>query len=165
VYLGGKDLRILSERGPFVTVLDAAGAGSVISLVNRTAATRIEGFTLTGGVDQTGGGIWILGGAPVVTRNVIEGNQAVGGTLGYGYGGGIEIYGSAATITRNVIRGNAALDGGGGIDLHYAGPGTPGTCVPSSRRTPSSRTSSVPPRGAAAASWRSPRSPGSPPPS
>lgn len=75
-----------------------------------------------------GRGVWIYGGGPVVTRNVIVGNSAVGGFLGYGYDGGIEIYSSAAVITRNVVRGNTALDGGGGIDVYYAGPSTPGTC-------------------------------------
>jgi hypothetical protein len=104
--------------------------GSVLSLENRSAATRIEGFTITGGVSDNGGGIWILGGAPVITRNVIEGNSAVGGFLGYGYGGGIEIYSAAPVITRNVIRDNTARDGGGGIDVYYAGPSTAGTCCP-----------------------------------
>ncbi len=125
-----KDLIIRSEAGPSVTVLDAQGSGSVVSLQNRTSATRIEGFTITGGRDQTGGGVWIFGGGPVITRNVIEGNRAVGGILGYGYGGGIEVYSSAAVITRNVIRGNTALDGGGGIDVYYSGPSTAGTCCP-----------------------------------
>jgi hypothetical protein len=130
VVLTGKDLAIVSERGPFVTVLDGLDSGSVVSLLDRTEATRIEGFTIRNGRDQTGGGVWIAGGAPVVTRNVIEGNSAVGGFLGYGYGGGVEIVESAATVTYNVIRGNRALDGGGGIDVYYSGPSTPGTCCP-----------------------------------
>ena len=130
LYLGSKDLVVRSEAGPFATVLDAQQMGSVVSLVNRTAATRIEGLTLRNGQDQTGGGIYIYGGGPILTRNVITGNTAVGGFLGYGYGGGIEVYGSAAVITRNVIHGNTALDGGGGIDVYYSGPSTPGTCCP-----------------------------------
>lgn len=130
LYLHAKDLDVRSETGPLTTVLDAQGAGSVVLLEGRTAATRIEGFTIRGGRDQTGGGVWIYGGAPVVTRNIIEGNNAAGGFLGYGYGGGIEIFGAAPVITDNVIRGNTALDGGGGIDVYYSGPGTPGTCCP-----------------------------------
>jgi hypothetical protein len=130
VVLTSKDLVIRSEQGPLVTILDAQGGGSVVSLQDRTSLTRVEGFTIRNGRDQTGGGVWIYGGGPVITRNIIEGNQAVGGFLGYGYGGGIEVYASAAVITRNVIRGNAALDGGGGIDVYYAGPSTPGTCCP-----------------------------------
>jgi hypothetical protein len=130
VYLGSKDLVIRSEAGPFTTILDAQEMGSVVSLYNRTAATRIEGFTLRNGQDQTGGGVYIYGGGPVVTRNIILGNRAVGGYLGYGYGGGIEVYGSAPVITHNVIIGNTALDGGGGIDVYYSGPSTSGTCCP-----------------------------------
>jgi hypothetical protein len=130
LYLESKDLAIRSERGPFVTILDGQESGSVVSLLDRGAGTRIEGFTIRNGRDQTGGGIWIFGGAPVITRNVIESNRAVGGSLGYGYGGGIEVYSSAAIITRNVIRANIALDGGGGIDVYYAGPSTAGTCCP-----------------------------------
>jgi hypothetical protein len=130
VYLGSKDLVIRSDAGPFVTILDAEEAGSVVMLYNRTAATRIEGFTVRNGVDQTGGGLYIYGGGPIVTRNIIMGNRAVGGYLGYGYGGGIEVYGSAPVITRNLIIGNTALDGGGGIDVYYSGPSTPGTCCP-----------------------------------
>ena len=130
VVVSAKDLVIRSEQGPLVTILDALDSGSVVSLQNRTSAMRIEGFTIRGGRDQTGGGIWIFGGGPVITRNIIEGNEAVGGFLGYGYGGGIEIYSSAAVVTRNLIRGNRALDGGGGIDVYYAGPSTAGTCCP-----------------------------------
>ena len=130
VYLGSKDLVIRSEAGPFRTILDSQQMGSVVSLVNRTAATRIEGFTLENGLDQTGGGVYIDGGGPVVTRNVIMGNSAAGGYLGYGYGGGIEVYASAPVITRNLILGNTARDGGGGIDVYYSGPSTPGTCCP-----------------------------------
>lgn len=128
--LDTKDLVVRSEKGPFVTTIDALKQASVVSLVDRSSATRIEGFTLTGGEDPTGGGVWIIGGAPIVTRNVIRGNSAVGGTLGFGYGGGIEVYSSAAVVTRNVITGNSALDGGAGIDVYYAGPSTPGTCCP-----------------------------------
>ena len=130
VMLDTKDLAIRSQAGPFVTILDGDSSGSVVSLMDRTSATIVEGFTIRNGRAQTGGGVWIYGGAPVVTRNLIEGNRAVGGFLGYGYGGGIEIYSSAALVTRNVIRGNTALDGGGGIDVYYAGPGSPGTCCP-----------------------------------
>ncbi len=130
VVINSKDLVIRSEAGPLVTILDAMDSGSVVSLQNRTAAMRIEGFTIRGGRDQTGGGLWIYGGGPLITRNIIEGNEAVGGFLGYGYGGGIEIYASAAVVTRNLIRGNRALDGGGGIDIYYAGPSTPGSCCP-----------------------------------
>lgn len=128
--LSNKDLIIVSDEGPFRTILDGQDSGSVVSLDGRTSATRIEGFTITGGRGPTGGGVWIYGGGPVVTRNIIEGNRAAGGFLGYGYGGGIEVYGGAAVITRNVIRGNTALDGGGGIDVYYAGPSSPGPCCP-----------------------------------
>ena len=130
VYLSAKDLVIQSEKGPAVTILDAEQGGSVVTLENRSPATRLEGFTLRNGRDQTGGGVFIVGGAPVITRNVIEGNEATGGAYGYGYGGGIEVYGAAPRITHNVIRGNRALDGGGGIDVYYSGPSSPGTCCP-----------------------------------
>jgi len=130
LFLVSKDLVIRSDQGPFVTILDGGQSGSVVMLQGRSSATRIEGFTIRNGRDQTGGGVWIYGGAPVVTRNIIEGNSAVGGALGYGYGGGVEIYSSAPTITYNVIRGNSALDGGGGVDIYYAGPSTAGTCCP-----------------------------------
>ena len=122
LYLNAKDLVLRSEKGPAVTILDGREEGSVLTLENRTAATRIEGFTIRNGSDQTGGGLFLVGGAPVVTRNVIEGNRATGSIYGYGYGygGGIEIYGGAPIVTHNVIRGNTASDGGGGIDVYYA---------------------------------------------
>jgi len=130
VFLSAKDLVIKSEKGPAVTILDAEQGGSVITLENRSAATRLEGFTFRNGSDQTGGGIFIVGGAPVITRNVIEENEATGNAYGYGYGGGIEIYAAAPVITHNVIRGNLAADGGGGIDVYYSGPSSPGPCCP-----------------------------------
>jgi hypothetical protein len=130
IYLGSKDLSVVSEAGPFLTIIDAQRMGSVVSLLNRSPATLIEGFTLRNGQDQTGGGVFIYGGGPIVRRNVIAGNSAVGSYLGYGYGGGVEVVESAPVIRQNVIYGNTALDGGGGIDVYYSGPSTPGTCCP-----------------------------------
>jgi hypothetical protein len=67
----------LLGAGMGVSVLDAEGQGSVLRL--RAANTRVEGFTLTGGLAVRGGGIFLGVGAtgtPVIARNLVLGNAA-----------------------------------------------------------------------------------------
>jgi len=95
--------------------------------VELTTGSRLEGFTVKGGGDA---GVFAFG-SVVITRNVIEGNEATAGGLTYGYGGGISFfsytygYGDvAAEITSNTIRNNTARQGGGISALSGAEDGT-----------------------------------------
>ena len=102
--------------GADVTVLDAIGAStSVICCLNCDDCV-IEGFTITGGDADRGGGIYCEGGSPVIKRNAITGNSASSG-------GGIYSDGGRTIILNNIISDNSGyIHGGGGI---YCGKGYP----------------------------------------
>jgi regulator of RNase E activity RraA len=109
------------------TIIDGNKKGSVVMFNSaETAASVIEGFTLTNGsgtLDTTapfagtynGGGVFCLGTAPTITNNLITGNS-----LGSNdNGAGVECRGARATITNNTISGNSAPNGGGGVLCWY----------------------------------------------
>jgi hypothetical protein len=104
--------------GSSVTIVDGRDLGSVGRLINCDSSTRVSGFTFRNGSAQFGGGLFITGGAPVITRNRITGNRALAapGGLYYYYGGGLEVYYSDGVITDNEIDSNIA-DIGGGAEL------------------------------------------------
>jgi parallel beta-helix repeat protein len=96
--------------GADVTTIDGGRAGSVVTAIGVGPDTVLDGFTITNGGGSSGGGIYLEGGSPVITNNVVTQNR-----LGYSgsSGGGIYAYFSSATITHNTISNNSAEDGGG----------------------------------------------------
>ena len=96
--------------GADVTTIDGGRAGSVVTAIGVGPDTVLDGFTITNGGGSSGGGIYLDGGSPVITNNVVTQNR-----LGYSgcSGGGIYAYFSSATITHNTISNNSAEDGGG----------------------------------------------------
>jgi hypothetical protein len=105
--------------GSSVTIIDGGRLASVAKLIDCDAATRLEGFRLTGGQAGFGGGVRIERGSPVIRFNEIVGNLAVfGGSYLYSYGGGVAVLQSAAVISDNVLSANDADYGGG---LHFEG--------------------------------------------
>ncbi len=110
-------------ENPDCTILDGDRRGSVVTFVDVLAPTEFSGFTVRNGRSFAGGGMFLDNSAPIITRNVIAGNQAfrtVGGL--YGYGGGIAAYNSNPLITNNFIMGNSAERTGGGIDMYFSYP-------------------------------------------
>jgi hypothetical protein len=133
------------------TVLHGSNSGTVVTITNSAGpATRIDGFYVTGGNSNNGGGITILGSAPVIAHNTIRLNMTSGpgaGILSYGFnfplnlqpvitqnvisenfsyeaegdGGGIGCIGSSPEISWNLIIGNRANQNGGGIVCWAAG--------------------------------------------
>jgi hypothetical protein len=123
------------------TTVDGGSLSWVATLLNCDASTRLQGFTLTNGKQQVGAGVYVLGGAPVITLNHITGNTAVSLRLAQGggialqnsqaivsdnlisnnhsdWGAGVEIVGGSPLITRNQITGNVAGEQGGGVDSY-----------------------------------------------
>jgi hypothetical protein len=103
----GPGIRLHSESGASVTVLNAQLEGRV--LVCRFC-TGVEGFTITGGrtlrnssYGGVGGGIFVLGGEPLVAGNTVCFNYAEG------TGGGIGIHGGRGPGSSPVIRSNSVL--------------------------------------------------------
>ena len=141
----------LAERdfGVNETILDGNQAGSVVTAVDLAdERARIDGFTITNGRADHGGGLHLSSSSPTITNNTITGNRAdeYGGGL-YAYecfpmiakntimnnsaweGGGLYLGGSSPTIVSNVITGNSASEpmypgdgGGGGLYLFNSSP-------------------------------------------
>lgn len=118
---------------PERVVLDALGAGRVISISGSIAPT-IDCFTITGGDaaglggdpdgNDAGGGIYSRDAAPIIVNNVITGNYGCDiCPTAYGRGGGIYLLDSPATavISGNLVAHNVADEStfgqGGGIML------------------------------------------------
>jgi parallel beta-helix repeat protein/predicted outer membrane repeat protein len=96
------------------TVIDGGGAGSVARLAWAETAV-LSGFTITNGCAVMGGGVYVIGSSPVVTHNVIVGNQARGVTGDSGSGGGIYWSQSLGVISHNRILHNDGAREGAGI--------------------------------------------------
>ncbi|MGD8376818.1 MAG: hypothetical protein PVF68_11805, partial [Acidobacteriota bacterium] len=116
VMVSGVDL---VGSGSGSTTIQGDGTTSVV-LAELLFATRLEGFTITGGGGQNGGGVLVLGGSPVITQNLITGNGTIGPGTVAGRGGGIYVgnalFPSTAQIYDNEIVDNIAgvEEGGSG---------------------------------------------------
>lgn len=132
-------VRLTSDRGPALTIIDAARANRVFICNGNAGGTVIEGFTIRNGLYGTtssgvgGGGIYIHSGDQTTIRNnVIEMNElgatsGVPGTSGTpGCGGGVFLSASAPSIYSNVIRGNVVRGGNGGSGFGATVPGPGG---------------------------------------
>jgi len=103
-----KRTTVKSELGPDVTVIDGNGAGVVVAFPSGSNDHAVlQGFTITNGHANNGGGICCLGSRPTIQENVITGNSA-------NRGGGIYCRNSTDTpsIINNIIVGNTADQGG-----------------------------------------------------
>jgi hypothetical protein len=104
----------LVGEGADVCTLDAEQTSKVIvcNYISDTS-TKIEGFTITNGSGELGGGIFCLLSSPTITNNVITGNSADKGSGIYC------IFISSPIIINNVIAGNSASKEGGGIYCEF----------------------------------------------
>ncbi len=115
---------VIGRNGAAATIVDAQGTGRVIQAENFASATRLEGFTITGGsVSGNGAGIYVDNAALEIVGNVVSGNQTTGGASELG--GGIYITNAAAAqVVGNTISGNSAISTadafGGGIYIDSA---------------------------------------------
>jgi hypothetical protein len=89
--------------GPQCTIIDGQGHGSVVTMPQIHGPTELSGFTIRSAWAD-GAGVEIIGGSPVISRNVIEHNP-----IGIRVGG----FGASPVITQNVIRENTGYRGGG----------------------------------------------------
>jgi len=104
-------------RNGYVT-RSSGGTGGGVFLWNcqlTFANNAVQGNTS----EFAGGGIYILGGAPVLTGNTISGNSAFQEGRTDEAGGGLYLKQTAATLINNTIQGNTA-DGGAGLWLALA---------------------------------------------
>ncbi|MDQ1317395.1 MAG: hypothetical protein QG588_1047 [Candidatus Poribacteria bacterium] len=111
---GGKALTVRSANGPGNCIIDCEGSGRGFYFYKGKGNPVVQGFTITGGVADNGGGIYCYSSSPTITNCTISGNSATNSTTNNG--GGIYCYSSSPTITNCTISGNSADSGfGGGI--------------------------------------------------
>jgi hypothetical protein len=90
------------------TILDGGGTQRVIAVVSgERMNTIIDGFTITGGSADLGGGIGILQSEPVIRRCVFIENNASS------RGGGAYVYAASPLFDQCLFQANTANDGGG----------------------------------------------------
>ncbi len=133
------------DPGNQVTRIRGDGTNAVVILLDSGSST-VDGFSITGGTGFTdewsalGGGVYVSGGSPILSRNTIEGNDTRhtglddrGGGIASessnvriignlvrnnfaGRGAGIAVAGGDAVVRNNTIQGNTAVeDHGGGL--------------------------------------------------
>jgi hypothetical protein len=91
------------------TIIDGGANQSVILINECDYLTTVNGFTITNGNANYGGGIHCIESNSSITNNYILANHAI-----YA-GGGIYCYQSSATIRGNIVRNNTVDYDGGGI--------------------------------------------------
>lgn len=96
------------------TIIDGNDANSVVTFSGTESSDCVlSGFTITGGREDSGGGIYGNHTMATIENNAIVGNIATGGPDWDGQGGGI--YACDGIIRNNIISNNFALYSGGGI--------------------------------------------------
>lgn len=121
----GKAITVTSSGGPKTTIIDGNQAGPVATFAtSETTASVLNGFTLENGTSTfnsgyDGGGVYISGASPTITKNIIQNNTACNG------GGGIAVEFGSPVIKGNRIIGNSQSGcsggiGGGGISISGA---------------------------------------------
>ena len=82
----------------------------------------LSGFTIRNGNGEFAGGIWVRSGSPMITHNIITGNQCT--SINAAGGGGINIWMGHTTIRNNKIINNHSEKAGGGICVSHYGQAT-----------------------------------------
>jgi len=108
----GKAITLKSKYGPIVTILDGNQTVSVVSFTNNEGANSIlDGFTITNGKADQGGGIHCNGTSPSIINNLIQHNIA------NVIGGGVFCKDSSALLANNCISSNTGTALGGGVGV------------------------------------------------
>ena len=117
----GKSIRVLSQQGPELTIIDADKLGpSVTFRGGEDTNTVLAGFTLTRGsgadlgLTRVGGGILCRDASPYIANCIITDNHVSGL---FAYGGGVYTQGGTPTIANCQITANSATTRGGGLCL------------------------------------------------
>jgi len=114
----GKRIHVLAPFGPERTVIDASSSGRGVTFASKeTGESVIEGFGITGGAAEKGGGILCEIASPTISDCHIYGNKTSPGS--YACGAGIHCYAAAPAISDCQIYDNSTEDDeyvrGGGI--------------------------------------------------
>jgi len=107
----GKAITLRSSDGPVDTIINGSGMnGSVVQCVNGEGSdTILEGFTITGGNANIGGGMLNIGSSPTVISCIFTDN------LADDRGGGMYNREGNPTVIASTFDGNSAIEMGGGM--------------------------------------------------
>jgi hypothetical protein len=109
-FKGDETAREQRNWGVNISALNGSSSGTVVTIAGGVGANaRLDGFTVTGGSSDYGGGISISGSSPTIASNVIKLNLAAAS------GGGIFCSDSSPIIIGNNIISNFSGEDGGGI--------------------------------------------------
>ena len=104
----GKAVRVRSQNGPQVTVIDGGHSAACVSFANgEDRDSVLEGFKIQNGFGTNGGGIVCLGSSPTIRGNLVVDNSA---DLGAGLYAGP---GASPELLDNEFWRNSATHGGG----------------------------------------------------
>jgi len=111
--------------GANVTIIDVTVSGGIaVNIDSVGPTTTIDGFTITGGSDNFGSGIYNNDSSPTVSNCIITGNQAAN------FGGGMyNLNNSSPVVVNCIFTGNSAGVGGGGICCWGNGSSTITNCT------------------------------------
>jgi hypothetical protein len=94
---------------------NGAAGGAILSIDGRLQLERVT--VMNNYVQDSGGGVAILGGTAVIHDSIISGNEAEPVfSPGSSRGGGVWIFGATVTIGGSTVAGNRASVSGGGIE-------------------------------------------------
>jgi len=118
---GGNDILVLGLDGAAATTIDGGGLGSVVTFDSgESVAAELNGFSITGGVAEHGGGIRITGAEPTLRNLIITGNESEWA------GGGLYLEEGASPLVESVVfEFNHADSGGGGVGISDDPSGSP----------------------------------------
>lgn len=107
INFNGKNIEVRSTGGYAVTMIEGTGDGAVVTFVNGEGGEALlQGFLISGGMTDVGGGVLCMNSRPTLSANVIDGNRAL-------YGGGVALYRCDARLSQNLIQNNWAESGAG----------------------------------------------------
>ncbi|GDX79554.1 hypothetical protein LBMAG42_13650 [Deltaproteobacteria bacterium] len=107
---GGDDVWLMGVAGAEATILQGAGdQGPVVSFDTRESSdARLSGFTITGGDDASGAGIYIRGADPTLEDLIVTGNSCQNAD-GACYGTGVYAEDSEFAMSNVVISENTQM--------------------------------------------------------
>ncbi len=110
VDFGGDEVWLVGVGGPEVTILQGAGdEGPVVSFdTHEGEGARLSGFTITGGDDNSGAGVYIRSADPTLEDLIITGNTCANAD-GSCYGAGLYAEDSYFTMTGVTVSQNTML--------------------------------------------------------
>ncbi len=106
----GQEIQVVGVDGAKDTIIDGGELGSVVVFTSGEGPkTLFQGFTLTNGESDLGGGIRISGASPTLVELVIEGNSnAWDSDDPYPLGGGLYVADGDPVLVRVILRENQA---------------------------------------------------------